>query len=120
VDKGGDMMGERGNIVVDGVYLYTHWKGHKLKSILKSALTRGRSRWDDPPYLARIIFCEMIGNEQDGLTGYGISTSMQDNNHNPLEVDIDKQVVREHKVDYNTYELGLAINEWTFEEFIGS
>ena len=112
-------MGERGNIAINGVYLYTHWKGHRLKSILKSALMRGKSRWDDPPYLARIIFCEMMDGD-NGLTGYGISTEIEDNNHNAFEVDTDKQAVREHKIDYSEMKLGNIVNEWTFEDFIST
>ena len=112
-------MGERGNIAINGVYLYTHWKGHVLKPILKSALIRGKSRWDDPPYLARIIFCEMMDGD-NGLTGYGISTRIEDNNHNALEVDTNKQIVIERKVNYDSLKLGDVISEWTFEDFIAT
>ena len=60
-------MGDRGNIIVkDGnseVYLYTHWTGSDLPDVLRSALKRGKSRWNDGPYLARIIFCEIVKGE---------------------------------------------------------
>ena len=93
-------MGDRANIKVlqdedDGaaVYLYTHWDGYKLKEILKDALTRGRNRWDDTPYLTRIIFSEMIKNDVMGETGYGISTHLTDNERPILTVDTNNQTV---------------------------
>ena len=67
-------MGDRGNIIVDGVYLYSHWTGSQLPSILQEALKK-QWRWDDGSYLTRIIFCEMVKDDIDGETGYGISNS---------------------------------------------
>ena len=99
-------MGDRGNIIIkDGestVYLYTHWEGSRLNEILKSALKRGKTRWEDGAYLARIIFCEMIGEDTEELTGYGISSIMVDGG-NDITVDIEKQTV----------------NDKTFVEYIG-
>lgn len=89
-------MGDRGNIIVkDGdseVFLYTHWKGSDLPDILRSALERGEDRWTDGPYLARIIFCDMLGDD-DGLSGFGISSKYCDGGTD-LTVDVDKQTVR--------------------------
>ena len=58
-------MGDRGQILIkdSGVYLYTHWCGYELQGVLKTALERGEERWDDPEYLTRIIFCQMLINE---------------------------------------------------------
>jgi hypothetical protein len=96
-------MGDRGNIKIGGVYLYTHWAGSEISQILRDALKRGRSRWTDESYLARIIFCEMIKHDVMGTTGYGISTEIIDNEHDILEVNCDKQTV----------------NGISFKEFIG-
>jgi len=75
-------MGDRGSVRVregDGpsVYLYTHWKGSELSEIVRRALASeaGRNRWNDAPYLTRIIFDELTRGEQGGETGYGISAS---------------------------------------------
>jgi len=103
-------MGDRGNIKVGGVYLYTHWTGRKIKHILQKALLR-QQRWNDESYLTRIIFCELC-DDYKGETGYGISTFMPDNQHNILEVDCDKQRIKEVTED------GDLVNEWTFEEFL--
>lgn len=108
-------MGDRANIQVkegdSSVFLYTHWDGHKLPSILHRALSR-RARWNDGPYLSRIIFSEMIRDNIDEDTGYGIWSSEMDNEHPVLVVDIDKQEVngisfddfiKKKKVSWNTF-----------------
>jgi hypothetical protein len=90
-------MGDRANIIVksgsERVCLYTHWAGSNLPKTLKSALKRGKSRWDDFQYLTRIIFCEMIGDDTKGLTGFGITQDIHDNENEILEVNIDNQTV---------------------------
>lgn len=70
-------MGDRRNIIVEfdekhSVALYSHWDGSTMREVLARALSRGRSRWTDDAYLARIIFCEMVAGEEMGETGYGI------------------------------------------------
>ena len=88
-------MGERNYIklINDGILLYSHWetKGD-LKKVLKSALIRGKSRWDDRQYLNRIIFSEMIKDDILGLTNYGLSTDLHDGQI-ILNVDVKKQEV---------------------------
>ena len=97
-------MGDRGNIAIqyeeDGeqgrwgtIYLYSHWGGSYLKATLASALNRGRSRWDDESYLARIIFSEMIADDLMGTTGYGIAPYQQDLNHPTIVVNIKDRIV---------------------------
>lgn len=70
-------MGDKANIIfLDGeeqVCFYTHCGGSVLPEVLRAALIRGKDRWDDPSYLARIIFSEMIQDDILGETGFGIS-----------------------------------------------
>src|SRR3990172_3219388 len=96
-------MGDRANVFVPqnspndvdgGIFLYTHWGGSTLPLVVRDALKRGESRWDDEPYLTRIIFSEMIKENVRELTGYGISTYVPDNEHPIIEVDSSKQTVR--------------------------
>ena len=94
-------MGDRANVQVKtngkSVFLYTHWKGEELPKIVQHSLLR-KQRWDDAQYLARIIFCEMIGpNELGGETGYGISAEVGDGDNRIVIVDTDEQKVRWHK-----------------------
>jgi len=100
-------MGDRGNIVVDDgqnkpVFLYTHWTGTELPQILQRALKRGRGRWGDTAYLTRIIFSEMIQNEVLEETGYGISTTLCDNEHNILLVDDKYKEIRVLEADWKS------------------
>lgn len=92
-------MGDRANIVVrsstkqiDDVWFYAHWRGEEVHDVVKNVLAR-RERQDDAPYLARMIFCELVkGNEADS-TGFGISTSLNDNEHDIVIVDIPAKLV---------------------------
>lgn len=94
-------MGDRANIVIDDngsrVFLYTHWSGLELPEILRAALAR-RARWDDPQYLSRIVFQQMVGTDR-GETGFGISAVCGDNSYPLLIVDCAKQQVRLEATD---------------------
>ena len=92
-------MGDRANVVIKNgdseVFLYTHWGGTELPEAVTAALRRGVQRWTDASYLARIVFCEMVSEDDwDGLTGYGISASIGDNSYPLIVLDTDKQEVR--------------------------
>lgn len=91
-------MGDRANVFVKdfqgntGVYLYSHWGGSDLPVIVQRALAR-HERWDDNPYLARIIFCEMVKGDPSGTTGYGISSTVGDGHNRILVIDPQTQTV---------------------------
>lgn len=101
-------MGDRINLKLkysqgEPIYLYSHWGGSGMKETIKSALIRGKDRWDDESYLARIIFCEMVRWDVEGLTGYGIAPYECDPENKTITVDLaDKKV-----------------NSKTFSEFVG-
>jgi len=86
-------MGDRANIkMIDdngAIFLYSHWGGSELPSILHTALSK-KWRWDDSAYLTRIIFCEMVKGQEDQETGFGISTHIPDNGHLIIVVDSNK------------------------------
>ena len=97
-------MGDRGLVNVAegqddvGVFLYTHWKGTKLPLVVKNVLKK-QTRWDDQPYLARMIFCRMLRNDGtsegniDDSTGYGISNRYISPEHPIIRIDTEKQMV---------------------------
>lgn len=105
-------MGDRGNIQVkenaadNGVFFYSHWGGSDLPRTVSRALKRGVGRWGDTPYLSRIIFCEMVKGDENGETGYGISTQECDPNH-PLIV-----------VDDGARTVSISDDVWHYNEFI--
>ena len=91
-------MGARRNIKIiyqegDRIYFYTHWDAEELEDILKNALIRGKDRWDDEGYLARIIFSEMIKEDIEGTTGYGISPYECDPQYETIVVNLNENTV---------------------------
>lgn len=123
-------MGDRGNIVVrqsadtnkGDVWFYTHWSGGEIVQTVTKALAR-KLRWEDPSYLARIVFDTLTKGDQGAETGFGISTQMQDNEHDILVVDVSHQVVwviRENELkDSRIPEDYKPKNAVSFSEFIG-
>jgi hypothetical protein len=90
-------MGDRANVYVHhgdqpGVYLYTHWAGSELPDMVHAALTR-KQRWNDEPYLTRIIFCTMVQGCESEETGFGISASIGDGRDRIIDVDTETQQV---------------------------
>lgn len=116
-------MGDRANVFVReklkdgvvGVYLYTHWAGRELAQTVHNALTK-KWRWDDSPYLTRIIFDEMTKDDHGGETGYGISATMGDNGHKIIVVDPDKERIGFCSEGAEKTP-GLELL-WTFEEYV--
>ena len=104
-------MGDRANVEMKeegqpSIFFYTHWAGTRLPETLQEALKKGADRWDDPPYLGRIIFCQLVKGASNELTGYGISPYCCDGEDRVLQVDSEKQTVtHKNKV-------------WTFKEFV--
>jgi len=92
-------MGMRRNVALkfdeeyNAIYFYTHWGAATLEDTLRNALKRGRERWDDPPYLARIIFSEMIQDEVMDTLGYGIAPYVMDDEFPTIAVDLRQRTV---------------------------
>jgi hypothetical protein len=87
-------MGDRGQVLMknSGVFLYTHWGACDLIAGVQRAIAK-KLRWDDEEYLTRIIFDEMIGEEQGKETGFGIGTIKHDDIWLLIVVDCDKKEV---------------------------
>jgi hypothetical protein len=93
-------MGDRGNIKViqeensTPIYLYTHWNGSSILETVQKALQK-HWRWNDSPYLTRIIFDVLTETKHGNEIGFGISTFICDNEHLIVVVDVPKQKVYE-------------------------
>ena len=128
-------MGDRANVIVLnrqmkkvepklGVGMYTHWKGSRLPFIVKQALSR-KQRWDDPDYLARIIFSEMIKKDIDAEDGFGLYATqigsvkgyLPDNEHQVLVLDTVAQTIGFHPRKNDSF-AAKPNAVWTFEHFI--
>ena len=90
-------MGARRNVKLiykeNVIYFYTHWGAEELETDIKNALIRGKNRWDDESYLARIIFSEMIKDEVMGETGFGISPYEIDPDYKTIEINFNENTV---------------------------
>ena len=106
-------MGDRRHMVLyedDEVdpflYVYTHHAGSGLKETVANGLARGRERWRDEPYLARILVSEMFGPDIYDNLGYGLSGKYLDSEHPDIQVYLSsKRVVIDDQV-------------WDFDEFV--
>lgn len=121
-------MGDRGNIFfVDrplsddewaGIYMYAHWAGSYLPQMLQSALDRGRGRWGDSQYLARIVFCEIVQDDVLSETGYGLSTFMGDNEHDVIRVNDLEGTVEFCEPGSETSRSAAPLKSYTYEQFL--
>ena len=117
-------MGDRGNICIregnEEVWLYTHWGGSAIFADLRTALGR-RQRWDEAPYLTRIIFDTMSAGAQGEETGYGIWSSQMDNEHATLVVDVANQLVFVMPSDWDGKDTAKTfLRKFTFEEYLAN
>lgn len=115
-------MGDRVNIAVQDqgqrVYFYGHWRGYIAPAKVQAALAK-RSRWDDPSYLARIVFCEFIKGVEDEESGFGISTRIEDNEHPIIVVNCNTQRVEFEADPERDWIKGHLIDKsFSFEDFI--
>jgi hypothetical protein len=93
-------MGDRGNLVVrqtpdtnrDDVWLYTHWRGSDIPRIVRDVLAK-RIRWYDPTYFTRIAYDVLTENAGPEL-GFGIGTSISDNEHDIVVIDLSNELIR--------------------------
>lgn len=117
-------MGDRANVFVKdhgdegtGVFLYTHWSGYILPETVLSALVRGRDRWDDGPYLSRIVFCEMVKGDEMNTSGYGISARCGDGYNRIICLDPDGE-----RIGFVKSPEAVSVRPWTnetdFAEFV--
>jgi hypothetical protein len=71
-------MGARVNFVFKqdesgkNLTLYSHWGADTWEIDLAYALDKARSRWDDPSYGSRIVVSQLIGDQWQSETGFGL------------------------------------------------
>jgi hypothetical protein len=121
-------MGSRGNIFMVqhpsngvasgvGIFMYSHYSGHALPEILQTVLKRN-VRWNDEPYLARMIFSAMIKDDVSGELGAGLSTYLCDYNYPILVVNSEEQTVSvADAVDGNNNPLSAIFKTYSFNKF---
>lgn len=115
-------MGDRSNIVVvqpdnSRIWLYGHWMGEDNYRVVGEVLSQ-RLRWNDAPYLARMLFDKMTEGNVDQETGFGISTYMCDNEYFIVVLRPDQTVVLEQYI-WGQNELTEITPPISFEDFVG-
>ena len=92
-------MGARANIVSrsgnEQVVMYSHWDGQEIVEIARRGIEKAvdAGRGDDWQYFNRILFCELIKNDVDGSTGFGLSQEVHDGGDGLVEINLDSQTV---------------------------
>lgn len=94
-----------------------------MDAIVANALERGKGRWGDDSYLARIIFCELVKDDVGGTAGTGIDVEPGDNEYPFLVVDLESQTVFRESDARNGFEyiykpLKSATTSLAFEAFV--
>jgi hypothetical protein len=80
-------MGDRANFGFrqsngDVIVLYGHWAGHEMLAQLASAVDAARPRWTDEGYATRIAISQLVGQDWESTTGWGIYiNTIPDNEH---------------------------------------
>lgn len=80
------------------IYLYSHWGGDSKWSDTVAALRAAEPRWEDPTYGARIFISQIVGNDWNEETGYGITAGVSgewpfEEEYFPVLVDFSNQTV---------------------------
>ena len=96
-------MGDRANFVFvqpngETIVLYGHWAGHNMLAKLADAVIAARPRWNDNSYATRIAISQLIGDQWNMETGWGLSVNtIQDNEHKIPVVDFEQQTFSLHE-----------------------
>lgn len=80
-------MGDRANFGFrqsngETIVLYGHWAGYEMLKQLAFAVEAARPRWTDESYATRIAISNLIGDNWNAQTGWGLSVNtILDNEH---------------------------------------
>ena len=98
-------MGDRANFGFvqpngDTIVLYGHWAGHQMLGRLADAVIAARSRWTDSSYATRIAISQLIGDQWNMETGWGLHVNeIGDNEHKIAIIDFSQQTFSLHEED---------------------
>jgi hypothetical protein len=98
-------MGDRANfgfVQPNGqtIVLYGHWAGHQMLGKLADAVITARPRWNDSSYATRIAISQLVGDQWNMETGWGLYVNERgDNEHKIAIVDFEQQTFSLHEED---------------------
>lgn len=96
-------MGDRANfgfVQPNGntIVLYGHWAGSQMLGRLADAVITARPRWNDPSYATRIATSQLIGDQWNMETGWGLHVNeISDNEHKIAIIDWEQQTFSLHE-----------------------
>ena len=93
------------------IYLYSHWGGDSKWADTASALQSAQPRWSDPSYGARIFISQIVGNNWNEETGFGIAAG--DTGAVPFEESYFPIVI-----DFQSNTISAGAYFYTFAEFL--
>ena len=97
------------------VFLYTNKEAYNLTNVVLNVLSE-KVHWDDPDYLTRVLFCNMVPKDQwYNTNGFGIGTQMYIDVKLLITLDIVHQKIT--LMDFDKYHKYVK-NIYTFEEFV--
>lgn len=99
-------MGARTNFELKdskgSVWLYSHWGGDDKVYDLAVALKKAEHRWSDSSYAMRIVVSQLIGENWNAETGFGLSSyECGEESYLPICVNFDVQTVTYDDIEYN-------------------
>ena len=95
-------MGDRANfgfVQPNGhtIVLYGHWAGHQMLGKLADAVIAARPRWNDSSYATRIAISNIVADQWNMETGWGLYINeIGDNEHKIAVIDWDQQTFSLH------------------------
>ena len=98
-------MGDRANfgfVQPNGntIVLYGHWAGYQMLGRLADAVIAARPRWNDTAYATRIAVSQLIKDDWNSETGWGLHVNeIADNEHKIAIVDFNQQTFSLHEED---------------------
>ena len=96
-------MGDRANfgfVQPNGntIVLYGHWAGYNMLGRLADAVIEARARWNDPSYATRITISQMVADQWNMETGWGLYVNeIGDNEHKVAIIDFEQQTFSLHE-----------------------
>ena len=96
-------MGDRANfgfVQPNGntIVLYGHWAGSNMLGRLADAVIAARPRWTDSSYATRIAISQLVADQWNMETGWGLHVNeIGDNEHKIAIIDWDQQMFSLHE-----------------------
>jgi len=96
-------MGDRANfgfVQPNGntVVLYGHWAGYQMLGRLADAVIAARPRWNDSSYATRIAISQLVADQWNMETGWGLYVNeIGDNEHKIAIIDWEQQTFSLHE-----------------------